>query len=43
MNEFADVQNRLNNLETAKDKFVVGKVNSKPISDFINSLSDDDL
>lgn len=43
MNEFADVQNRLNNLETAKDKFVVGKVNSKSISDFINSLSDDDL
>jgi len=43
MKEFADVQNRLNNLETAKDKFVVGKVNSKPISDFINSLSDDDL
>lgn len=43
MNEFADIQNRLNNIETAKDKFVVGKVNSKPISDFINSLSDDDL
>lgn len=43
MNEFADVQNRLNNIETAKDKFVVGKVNSKPILDFINSLSDDDL
>lgn len=43
MSEFADVQSRLNNIETAKDKFVVGKVNSKPISDFINSLSDDDL
>lgn len=43
MSEFADVQNRLNNIETAKNKFVVGKVNSKPISDFIDALSDDDL
>ena len=43
MSEFADVQNRLNNIETAKDKFVIGKVNSKPISDFIDALSDDDL
>lgn len=43
MSEFADVQNRLNNIETAKDKFVVGKVNSKPISDFIDALSNDDL
>ena len=43
MSEFADVQNRLNNIETAKNKFVIGKVNSKPISDFIDALSDEDL
>lgn len=41
--QFPDYQKYFDNLETAKDKFVVGKVNSKPISDFINSLSDDDL
>lgn len=41
--QFPDYQKYFDNLETAKDKFVVGKVNSKAVSDFINELSDDDL
>ena len=32
-----------NNLKTAKSKFVEGKFNAKPISDYIESLSEDDL
>lgn len=41
--EFEAVQNRLNNLDLAKTMFVEGKFNAKPISDYINSLSDEKL
>lgn len=43
MSEFEAVQNRLNNLDLAKTMFVEGKFNAKPISDYINSLSDEKL
>lgn len=43
MSEFEAVQNRLNNLDLAKTMFVEGKFNAKPISDYIESLSDEKL
>lgn len=43
MSEFEAVQNRLDNLDLAKTMFVEGKFNAKPISDYIESLSDEKL
>ena len=43
MSEFEKFQKRLNNLETAKSLFVEGRFNSKPINDYIESLSDEEL
>lgn len=43
MSEFEKFQNRLNNLKTAKSLFVEGRFNSKPINDYIESLSDEEL
>ena len=43
MSEFEAVQNRINNLDLAKTMFVEGKFNAKPISDYIESLSDEKL
>lgn len=43
MSEFEAVQNRINNLDLAKTMFVEGKFNAKPISDYINTLSDEKL
>ena len=43
MSEFEAVQNRSNNLDLAKTMFVEGKFNAKPISDYIESLSDEKL
>lgn len=43
MSEFEAVQNRSNNLDLAKTMFVEGKFNAKPISDYINTLSDEKL
>lgn len=43
MSEFEAVQKRMSDLETAKKMFVEGRVNAKPISDYIESLSDEKL
>lgn len=43
MSEFETIQNRLDNLDLAKTMFVEGKFNAKPISDYINTLSDEKL
>lgn len=43
MSEFETIQNRLDNLDLAKTMFVEGKFNAKPISDYIESLSDEKL
>lgn len=43
MSEFEAVQSRLDNLDLAKTMFVEGKFNAKPISDYIESLSDEKL
>ena len=43
MSEFEAVQNRLDSLDLAKTMFVEGKFNAKPISDYIESLSDEKL
>ena len=43
MSEFEAVQSRLDNLDLAKTMFVEGKFNAKPISDYIESLSNEKL
>ena len=40
---FPDISKYFNNLNLAKSKFVEGKFNAKPISDYIESLSDEKL
>ena len=40
---FAEYESYYNNLDLAKTMFVEGKFNAKPISDYIESLSDEEL
>ncbi len=43
MNEFEKIQKRTNNLNTANKMFTDKLKNAKPVSDYLNSLSDEDL